>query len=161
MPHLKTLARAWRRWVACKPAQADLFQLTAMQLGLFLQEETKRGPTVAPSRLRSFRWLREHVGLPFPVDAVLVQGFVHASVDHVPKQACALQLEDFWNLVALVRQGGPKRTIVAQLVLLSSVACIRCKHFARTRLQTVTEDMIFGFRAKGKRVQKGARPPYS
>ena len=106
-PHLQTLVRAWKQWIAHKPEAALLYQPTPTQLGIFLREEAKRGPTVAPSRLRSFRWLRDRIGLPFCIDAITAQGFVHAPVD----QARALQPGDFWNMVALILQRRPKHTV--------------------------------------------------
>ena len=66
LPHLKCIVRAWRYWVSRRPDGADLYRSTGMQLGLFLRAEAKQGPTVAPSRLRSFRWMRVRIGFPFP-----------------------------------------------------------------------------------------------
>ena len=67
VPHLRQILLAWDRWVEARPAAADLYCPSAMHLGLFLQGEARRGPTVASSRMRGLKWLNNHSGLPFLV----------------------------------------------------------------------------------------------
>ena len=85
VPHLRQIVLAWERWVAYKPARAELYRPSPTHLGLFLQKESNKGPTVASSRMRGFRWLRANLGLPFPVEAAAVRDFTQAPAEHHPK----------------------------------------------------------------------------
>ena len=90
VPHLRQILLAWDQWVKGKPARADLYAPSPTHLGLFLQKEALRGPTVAASRMRGYRWLNTNLGLPFPVTAAVVRDFAHAKAAHVPRQALIL-----------------------------------------------------------------------
>ena len=161
VPHLRQILLAWDQWVKGKPEHAELYAPSPTHLGLFLQKEMSRGPTVAASRMRGYKWLNTNLGLPFPVDAAVVRDFAHAKATHVPKQAQTLSPGDFINIltVALQEKGGS--SVPARLTVLACIACIRCKHFARSRLQRHTDEVLTAFCAKGKKVSKGSRPPYS
>ena len=52
VPHLRQILLAWDQWVKGKPDKAELYAPSATHLGLFLQKETSKGPTVAASRMR-------------------------------------------------------------------------------------------------------------
>ena len=160
VPHLRQILLAWDRWTEARPTAADLYHPTAMHLGMFLQQEAKRGPTVAASRMRGFKWLSSHLGLPFPVAAPVVKDFQHAKVGHVPRQAQCLSPGDFLTILCQAQQEGAD-SIPSQLVILACVACIRCKHFARSQLISHTTTMISAHCSKGKRVKQGSRPPYT
>ena len=116
---------------------------------------------MASSRMRGFRWLSANLGLPFPVDAAAVRDFVQAPSGHVPKQALSLSPGDFVNTMALALQEESTSNIPAKLVVLACTVCIRCKHFARSQMQRITDTMLTAHCAKGKKVSKGARPPYT
>ena len=125
LPHLRQIQLAWDRWAEAKPAAAPLFQPSPTQLGIFLQGEAKRGPTVACSRMGGFRWLHQHLGLPFPVASPLLRDFLRPAEGHLPQQAQCLSPEDFVNVLALARQTPShttttSSTIPAKLVLLGS-----------------------------------------
>ena len=62
VPHLRQILLAWDRWVAAKPQGAPLHNPSPTHLGRFLQQEAKKGPTVAASRMRGFRWLHANLG---------------------------------------------------------------------------------------------------
>ena len=94
-PHLRQILLGWERWQQAKPAHADLYGPTATHLGIFLKLESRKGPTVAPSRMRSFKWLRTNLGVPLPVEAVVVKDFIQAPADHTPKQAMSIRPEHF------------------------------------------------------------------
>ena len=87
VPHLRQILLAWDQWVKGKPEHAELYAPSPTHLGLFLQKEMSRGPTVAASRMRGYKWLNTNLGLPFPVNAAVVRDFAHAKAAHVPKQA--------------------------------------------------------------------------
>ena len=159
-PHLRQIVLAWERWTKAKPATADVYQPSPTHLGLFLQKEAEKGPTVAPSRMRGFRWMSSNLGLPFPVEAAVVRDFVQAPPDHTPKQAQSLAPEDFINVLCLALRGG-SNGIPAKLVILACTSCIRCKHFARSALQQTSGHAWISYCSKGKSVRKGARPPYA
>ena len=83
--HLHAILRAWRDWLTFQGITADKFiEPTGMEMAIFLQKVAERGPSVAPARLRAFRWLREHLGVPFPVQSRLVKGFHHTPQDITP-----------------------------------------------------------------------------
>ena len=106
VPHLGQIVLAWERWTKDKPPKANLYQPTPTHLGLFLHKQAVKGPTVAPSRMRGFRWLRQNLGVPFPVDAAVVRDFRHAPPEHEPQQARCLSPGDFVNALSLARQEG-------------------------------------------------------
>ena len=160
VPHLRQILLAWDRWVEVRPAAADLYCPSAMHLGLFLQGEARRGPTVAASRMRGLKWMNSHLGLPFPLKAPVVQDFQHAKAGHIPKQAHSLSPGDFYNILQQAKQEGA-HSIPSQLVVLACVACLRCKHFSRSQLRSHTDTLITAHCAKGKRVKQGSRPPYT
>ena len=166
LPHLRQIQLAWDRWGEAKPHGAPLFQPSPTQLGIFLQGEAKRGATVASSRMRGFRWLHKHLGLPFPVASPLLKDFLQPADGHTPQQAQCLSPEDFVNILALVRQKPSHTTtttsiIPAKLVLLACISCVRCKHFARSSLQAASAHMLSAFCSKGKAIRRGSRPPYT
>ena len=101
------------------------------------------------------------MGVPLPVEAIVIKDFMQAPADHTPKQAKSLEPEQFWNLVAMVKQDSKPTTTSSRLLLLAAISCIRCKHLAGSRLTSACDEMVAAFCLKGKRVQKGARPPYS
>ena len=166
VPRLGAVMRAWRDWVKWSESPhtesgLDRYRPSPVQLGLFLQQVAMKGPTVAPSRLGAFRWLRKHIGLPFPVESPCVQDFLHAPGTHVPQPARTLSPAEFWNLVALAQKLGPRKSQSVQLIILCALACIRCKHLARSSLQGINDRFLFAHCAEGKRRKLGARPPYS
>ena len=132
-----------------------------MQVGIFLQGTAARGATVAPARLRAFRWLREHLGLPFPVASSMLMGFSHAPPTHIPKQARTFSPDEFWSIVGLSLAEGERRGVEAAMTIFASLACIRCAHLGRSSLQEVTSDTLYAHCAEGKRRRLGTRPPYS
>ena len=132
VPHLKAITRSWRSWLACKPVVADQYCTSVTHLGIFLQGEAAKGPTVAPSRLLSFQLSRTHIGLRW----------TRALAGHTPRQARALQPKDFWNIADVIRQQDSKLTVPAGLVLLSIVARICCQHFAHSCLQGCSPNMV-------------------
>ena len=107
IPHLRSVVRAWEEWRGhVGRHRGSLFEPSAMQVGVFLRQSATRGPTVAPARLRAFRWLREHVGIPFPVASSLLRGFSHAPVGHIPKRPRAFSPDEFWSIIGLFLRGG-------------------------------------------------------
>ena len=61
--HLQAVVRAWKDYLQYTGLTAETFIApTGLELATFLDAAAGRGPTVAPTRLRAFRWLREHVG---------------------------------------------------------------------------------------------------
>ena len=161
VPHLRQILLAWDQWVKGKPSRADLYAPSPTHLGLFLQKESHRGPTVAASRMRGYRWLNTNLGLPFPVTAAVVRDFAHAKAAHVPNRAQTLSPGDFINILTEGLREEGCSSIPAKLTILACIACIRCKHFARSRLQRHTSEVITAFCTKGKKVSKGSHPPYS
>ena len=111
--------------------------------------------------MRGYRWLNTNLGLPFPINAAVVRDFAHAKAAHVPRQAQTLSPGDFLNILTVGLQEEGCNSVPAKLTILACIACIRCKHFARSQLQRHTGEVITAFCAKGKKVSKGARPPYS
>ena len=91
----------------------------------------------------------------------LVKDFTLTALDHVPKQAQTLTPGDFVNVLALTRQGCGPQVIPAKLIALACIACVRCKHLARSTLQCRTPNMLSAFCSKGKAVRRGTRPPYT
>ena len=129
VPHLRATLRAWDEWSLHAAASGlPLYQPTAMQVGIFLQGAAARGATVAPARLRAFRWLREHLGLPFPVASSMLMGFSHAPPTHIPKQARTFSPDEFWSIVGLSLAEGERRGVEAAMTIFASLACIRCAH---------------------------------
>ena len=127
---------------------------------MFLNSVAARGPSVPPARLRAFRWLREHLGVPFPVNSRLVRGFLQVPQEHQPQQAKALTPGDFWNLVAASIEAGETMNFEVNLVIFAALACIRCAHLARSRLTTETDDQLYLHCTMGKRRKMGSRPSY-
>ena len=69
-----------------------------------------------------------------------------------------------WGLRERTKPSKTRRglhTVPASLVILNCIACIRCKHLARSSLRSTDDSRMTAFCPKGKRVRKGARPPYS
>ena len=160
--HLATFTRAWRRWTSWQASRPDisLWSPSAVHLGLFLQEETKCGPTVAPASLGALKWLRQNIGIPLPVESPCVAAFAHPPSSHVASQAKAFSPADFWNLVSAVQQAQPGASQEAQVVLFAMLACLRFKHMQRSRLLKMTQEFVFGLCTKGKSRRRGTRHPY-
>ena len=116
---------------------------------------------MAASRMRGFKWLHANIGMPFPITSPIIKDFTRAADGHVSKQAQTLEPGDFVNILRLAKQEGGTTCIPAKLVTLACVTCLRCKHFARSTLQSRTSSMLSAHCAKGKKVRKGARPPYT
>ena len=81
----------------------------------------------------------------------MVRDFVQAPAEHVPKQAQSLSPGDFLNILALALQREGTSSIPAKLVVLACMACIRCKHLARSQLQHCTATRLTAHCAKGKK----------
>ena len=103
VPHLRQILLAWNRWKKARPQHVDLYAPSPTHLGLFLRTEAMRGPTVASSRMRGFRWLVTNLGVPFPIHSPLVKDFTRPAADHLPKQAPTISPGDFMNILRMTR----------------------------------------------------------
>ena len=145
--------RGWRRWCAWAASTGGLgipqeeipaFRPTATQLGMFLQAESRRGPTVAPARLSALSWLQAELGICFPVESPCVKDFTHPTgAHHQPNPPRALSPEEFWNMVALAQGVESSKAHLVHLVLLVALCCIRSKHFARSSFHQKARTFIF------------------
>ena len=124
VPHLRQIILAWDRWVEAKPSKAALYRPSATHLGLFLQGEAKRGPTVAASRMRGFKWLHANLGMPFPIGSPIIKDFTRAAEGHVSKQALSLSLGELVNILRMAKQEVGTNCIPAKLVTLVCVTCL-------------------------------------
>ena len=159
-------ALAWRSW--CKwveqhnaPLTDDkLYTPDSLVLAQFLDCEVRRGATLGSSRLTSFRWLRQRLGLPFPVDDVLVADFAAVPATHTVVQATAMDISVFLNVLALVNRFGKDKSQEFLLVLFWCLACLRRLHLCKSALTEYSGDFIFGRCEQGKCKKKGIRPPF-
>ena len=104
---------------------------------------------MARSRIKAFRLLWAHIGLPIPVDAVLVQDFGQAPAAHTPRQAKSLEPEGFWNMIRIVKEVGTALSHHASSCWCRSLAS-DVSTLARSRLQRLDEEMITAFCTNGK-----------
>ena len=119
---IRSVWRSWQEWAANQSSsepsdRISLYAPSAVQLARHLRHEAARGPTVPPARLSAFRWLREYIGVPLPVEARLVRDFGNVPPDYRPEPATALNPEEFWNMVALAQRLEPSKAHLVHLVL--------------------------------------------
>ena len=153
----------WKHWITEVIGVKDvnlIYQPDAILLAQFLDMETARGPTLGRSRSQSFRWLKEKIGLPFPVNDVLVTDFRHFPLQHISKSATTFAPAFFLNMLANVHRHTPVKSQETQLVMLMAVACLRHKHMAISRLTGNTDDFLLGLCPEGKSRKRGTRPPF-
>ena len=155
---------AWRQWATEVMKITDIQVLVAPQamlLAQFLDMETTRGATLGRSRTQSYRWLRERLGLPFPVTDVVLDDFKHFPLDHVSHAAVTLTPATFLNIVAALNEHGPVKCQEQLVVLFVACACLRHKHLSISRITGHGEDFIHGWCPKGKSRRRGTRPPFA
>ena len=120
----------------------------------------QRGATLGSSRLTSFRWLRQRLGLPFPVDHVLLTDFAAVPATHTVVQATAMDIAIFLNVLALVNKFGKDKAQEFLLVLFWCLACLRRLHLCKSNFTEYSGDFVFGRCEQGKCKKKGIRPPF-
>ena len=151
---------SWEGWMASRGA-TDVFQPDAMTVAEFFDAEAARGATLGRSRMQSFRWLRLRLGIPFPIDDVLLRDFVHFPLSYVAKPAETMTPAMFINLIGLVNRLGVVRAQEPMLVAFLALACVRHKHLAISTVTGHTEEFVFGHCPQGKARRRGTRPPFS
>ena len=158
-----TAWQAWEKWVTHSykgRAAAVIFDPAPVDVAAFLDAETERGPTLGRSRLQSFGWLRQRLGLNLPIKDALLADFVNHPQEHEAKQAKVISPSALVNLLGLIRRLGPKKSQEPELVLFLALACVRHKHMMISTITGETADFVFGTCPVGKARRKGRRPPF-
>ena len=154
---------SWEIWVTSRLhalGMSALFQPDSITVAQFMDEETSRGATLGRSRMQSFRWLRLRLGVPFPVEDVLLQDFVHFPMDHVSKPAYTMTPAMFVNILGQVNELGTGRAQEPMLVLFLALACVRHKHLTISTITGHNGEFVFGYCPQGKAKRRGTRPPF-
>ena len=145
--HLKTITRAWgewKRWADERAPRVNRYRPTALQLGSYLRDCLAKGPTVPASRLIALRWLKHHLGVPFPTTSPCVRDFLNPPEGHQVTPADTLEPEDIWNMVAKVMASRPGGSSELQLCLFLCFSCVRYLHLQRSTIRQVTSEFISG-----------------
>ena len=162
LSRLNTLHRCLRRWLQYATTQGiPAFNPAPAHLASFLQGVSEGGPTAACSVYQALRWIVLNMGACLPTEHVLIRPFRLHSPGHVSRQAEELQPWEFLNILELARDlhGSPR--ILACLVIMSAVSCIRFVHLQRSSFVRATPDFLEFLCRKGKSRRQGSRQPYS
>ena len=158
-----TAWQAWEKWVTNHykdGAAVVIFDPAPVDVAAFLDAETRRGPTLGRSRLQSFGWLRQRLGLNLPIKDALLADFVNHPQEHEARQAEVISPSALVNLIGQIKRLGPKRSQEPQIVLFLALACVRHKHLSISTITGATADYVFGNCPVGKARRKGRRPSF-
>ena len=162
LSRLNTLHRCLRRWLQYSTSHGiPAFNPAPAHFAAFLQGVSEGGPTAACSVYQALRWIVLNMGACLPTEHVLIRPFRLHSPGHVSRQAEELQPWEFLNILELTRdlQGSPR--VLACLVIMSAVSCIRFAHLQRSTFVRATPDFLEFLCRKGKSRRQGSRQPYS
>ena len=155
---------AWQQWATRVMGISDenaIYSPDSVLLAQFLDTETARGPTLGRSRTQSFRWLREKLGLPFPIDDIMVADFKHSPLEYTSKSAATFSPATLLNVLSVIHEHSAAKAQEPLVVLFLAFACLRHKHVSISRITGHNADFIFGHCPQGKCRRRGTRPPFS
>ena len=158
------IMKRWVEWHNCCIGSQDRFwEARATSLHSWFLQLQHRGPSVVHNALRHLGWWKTHVGVPFPLDDVLLSGWRTVQVAaciQAPKETEPLELSVFFRLVevAACSYGAVSQFCALALILLA--ACLRYKHFNISRALHRSGDFLRATCIRGKRRSAGKRPPF-
>ena len=158
---LKALMR-WRTFASENYLEgAAVFAPTAAQLAEYCEQRGSGGPTAARGVFSELSFWHDYVGMPIPVGDELLKGYTQVEPGHVIKQAVALQVETFIQIIqtCIVRSTGSVNTLL-RLVVAVAVACVRFKHAQISYMTRTTNRLIYWHCPQGKSSRGGYRPPF-
>ena len=173
LPRLKAAISAlkrWRSWLATKQReggaggqaeQTSPFAPSALMLGGFLVEVASGGPTAASGVWAHLEWWRTAVGMPLPTTAPLVVSFKWVKPGHFTRSTWELPVWAFLNLAKLAVAERGAVSMLAALVLLLAMSCIRWEHSRRSRVVAFDGAYIYGHCSMGKSRKGGSRPGFA
>ena len=158
---LGALISAFKRWCKyCQDNDLAVRQPSPLQLSQFLKLVAYGGPTAAASMHAALKWWAVSLGAGFPFDHWMVKPFRFNSAAHAGRQAPELEPWEFVNMLMLLQRLTGTHKLLAALILMTAVSCIRFEHVQRSTFTAFRESWIEMNCSQGKSRKKGARPPF-
>jgi len=130
---LGALLSAFKRWLKyCKDGETSPMEPSPLQLSQFLKLVAYGGPTASASMHAALKWWCVSLGAAFPIDHWMVRPFRFNSSAHAGRQAPELEPWEFTNILLLLQRLTGTHKLLAAMVLLTAVSCIRYEHVQRS-----------------------------
>ena len=153
--------RNWQIWASKHRPPLPSWSPSANQLGEYLINVDKRGPTVARSVWTHLDWVRLELGAAFPTDSLLLASFKLHAAGHLPTPAVEKPPGVF---LAITNHSSTTQGAVAifgGIVMLLGIACLLWRHQARSIVQHFDEQFITGKCLLGKSKVQGQRRAFA
>ena len=158
---LGALLSAFKRWLKyCKDGETSPMEPSPLQLSQFLKLVAYGGPTASASMHAALKWWCVSLGAAFPIDHWMVRPFRFNSSAHAGRQAPELEPWEFTNILLLLQRLTGTHKLLAAMVLLTAVSCIRYEHVQRSTFVAFHDSWVELVCSQGKARKKGARPPF-
>ena len=149
--------RNWQVWAAKHSRPFPLWNPSANQLGEYLIDADKRGPTVARGIWTQLDWARREMGGAFPTDSSLLASFRLHAVGHLPTPADEMPSGVFLAIMHYSSKAQGAVAMFGGLVVFLAVARLRWRHQARSVVKHLNDRFITGKCLLGKSKVQGQR----
>ena len=131
-----------------------------LQLSQNLKLLAYGGPTASASMHAALKWWCVSLGAAFPIDHWMVRPFRFNSSAHAGRQAPELEPWEFTNILLLLQRLTGTHKLLAAMVLLTAVSCIRYERVQRSTFVAFHDSWVELVCSQGKARKKGARPSF-
>ena len=117
-------------------------------------------PTAALSVSAGLTWWEVHLG-PLGISGPMLRDCRYAALGHTPRAAVVIQPWQFLNLVALARRTPDHMGMLARLLALITLLCVRWEHLRRTETPEWGSLLVSAHAQRGKRRAADTRPGFT
>ena len=155
--------KKWRDWCSARSTPEDPidpFLPAPIWVVLYLDHRSSAGKTAASGARGALDWWMRNVGIEIPTEHERVLLFKTPEPGHVVKEAVAVPPWIVMNLHRIAVRAEGAIAQMATFMLMIIGACLRGRHFQRSRLIGSTDNALIFECIRGKTKKKGVRPPF-